>query len=83
MTPSDNEELIQRLRQQDADAFVQIVRTFEQPMLRTAYRILGQQADAEEVRQTILLRIWSVSRTGYVLVNTMCISYTAIASTPK
>jgi len=58
MNPSDNEELIDRLQKRDRDAFAQIVRTYEQAMLRTAYRIVGQQADAEEVRQAVLLRIW-------------------------
>lgn len=58
MNPPDNEELIDRLRRRDKAAFTQIVRTYEQPMLRTAYRIVGQQADAEEVRQTVLLKIW-------------------------
>lgn len=58
MNPPDIHGLIGGLRQQDRDAFTQIVRIYEQSMLRTAYRIVGQQSDAEEVRQTILLRLW-------------------------
>ena len=51
-------QLLDRLRRRDPAAFAQIVRTYEQVMLRTAYRIVGQQADAEEVRQTIWLKVW-------------------------
>lgn len=58
MNPPENQELIERLRRRDRAAFTQIVRTFEHQMLRTAYRIVGQQSDAEEVRQSVLLKVW-------------------------
>jgi len=58
MTQQEDDHLFDRLRRRDPNAFAQIVRMYEQLMLRTAYRIVGQQADAEEVRQSILLRVW-------------------------
>ncbi len=58
MMPTENEQLLGRLRSRDRSAFARLVRTHEQQMLRTAFRIVGQQSDAEEVRQSVLLRIW-------------------------
>ncbi|MCA9175125.1 MAG: sigma-70 family RNA polymerase sigma factor [Planctomycetales bacterium] len=58
MTPDDTDELLQQVRRHDTAAFTQFVRRHEQSMLRTAYRIVGQIADAEEVRQVLLMRIW-------------------------
>lgn len=57
MTQLDDER-IERIRHGDADAFSAMVREHEHGMLCSAFRILGQQADAEEVRQCVLLRIW-------------------------
>ena len=49
---------VPQLRNRDEEAFVEFVRVFEETMLRVAFRIVGDQADAEEVRQTFFLRIW-------------------------
>ena len=53
-----DDESLERIRNGDTAAFTAMVRKFEHAMLCTSFRILGQQADAEEVRQCILLRIW-------------------------
>lgn len=58
MIPQQDDKLLDRLLHRDRAAFTQFVRTYEHQMLRTAHRIVGQQADAEEVRQTVLLKIW-------------------------
>lgn len=53
----DDAQLLQRFADGDRDALADFVRRWETPMLRIAYRIVGQVADAEEVRQTVLLRM--------------------------
>jgi RNA polymerase sigma-70 factor (ECF subfamily) len=40
-----------------SDSFPQVVRTRETQVLRTAYRILGNWADAEDVAQEVFLRL--------------------------
>lgn len=51
-------DTLKRLRDGDTQAFEQIVNPYQHEMLCVAARIIGQQADAEEVRQKILIRIW-------------------------
>jgi RNA polymerase sigma-70 factor (ECF subfamily) len=41
-----------------ADSFEQVVRQGETQVLRTAYRILGNWADAEDVAQEVFLRLY-------------------------
>ena len=53
-----NSDTLLRLRERDLEAFERVVHAFQHEMLCVATRIIGQQADAEEVRQQILLRIW-------------------------
>jgi RNA polymerase sigma-70 factor, ECF subfamily len=50
-------ELITRLQRGDQDAFAVLVRRWEGPLLRIAYRITGQMADAEDVRQRVFLKL--------------------------
>jgi RNA polymerase sigma-70 factor (ECF subfamily) len=50
-------ELITRLQQGDRDAFTVLVRRWEGPLLRIAYRITGQVAEAEDVRQRVFLKL--------------------------
>jgi RNA polymerase sigma-70 factor (ECF subfamily) len=40
-----------------SDSFIQVVRERETQVLRTAYRILGNWADAEDVAQDVFLRL--------------------------
>ena len=51
-------EILKRLREGDIRAFEHVVNTYQHEMLCVAARIIGQLADAEEVRQRILIRIW-------------------------
>lgn len=56
-SPSDDERLLARMSEGDRDALDSLVRKWEASMLTMAYRITGQMADAEEVRQNVLMRI--------------------------
>jgi RNA polymerase sigma-70 factor, ECF subfamily len=49
--------LITRLQRGDQDAFTVLVRRWEGPLLRIAYRITGQMAEAEDVRQRVFLKL--------------------------
>ena len=51
-------DTFKRLRDGDTQAFEQIIHAYQHEMLCVAARIIGQLADAEEVRQRILIRIW-------------------------
>ena len=50
-------ELVTRLQRGDRDAFTVLVRRWEGPLLRIAYRITGQMAEAEDVRQKVFLKL--------------------------
>ena len=58
MADSGTESLIERIAARDRAAFTEFTRKYEHVMLRTAHRILGQVADALEVRQNVLTRVW-------------------------
>jgi RNA polymerase sigma-70 factor (ECF subfamily) len=58
LTPeSEQSSMVEGLRKGDREAFVTLVKKWEQAMLQTAQRILQSTTDAEDVRQTILTRI--------------------------
>lgn len=61
MTDPQTDALLHRIAARDPAAFTEFVRAHEQMMLRTAFRIVGQMADALEVRQNVLTRIWRQS----------------------
>ena len=46
----------------DANAFEELVRKYERPVLSTAYRYLGDRAAAEDVAQEIFLKVWRRAR---------------------
>lgn len=50
-------ELITRLQRGDREALTALVRRWEGPMVRIAYRITGELAGAEDVRQQVLLKL--------------------------
>jgi len=50
-------ELITRLQRGDRDAFTVLVRRWEGPLVRIAYRITGHLAEAEDVRQQVFLKL--------------------------
>jgi RNA polymerase sigma-70 factor (ECF subfamily) len=47
----------------DADAFEQLVRKYERPVLNTIYRYVGDKAAAEDVAQEVFLKVWSRIKT--------------------
>jgi RNA polymerase sigma factor (sigma-70 family) len=57
-----NKALIASLLKRDPDAFTEIVRAFEESISRTAYRIVGQHSDADEVRQKVFLKVWQAPK---------------------
>lgn len=56
-------EWIEALKLGDKVAFAKIVRVWESAMLQTATRILGSVAEAEEVRQNVLLKMYEAPAT--------------------
>jgi len=54
-------ELVTRLQRGDREAFTVLVRRWEGPLLRIAYRITGQMAEAEDVRQQVFLKLLEAS----------------------
>ncbi|MEW4569733.1 sigma-70 family RNA polymerase sigma factor [Tautonia sp. JC769] len=53
----DDAELLRRHRLGDRDAFARLVRRWEAPAFRIAFRVLGDRAEAEEVRQDVFLTL--------------------------
>lgn len=51
-------EIIQRCQQQDLSAYKMIYDRYEQPLLHTALRMLGQQQDAEDAVQMTFLKLY-------------------------
>jgi RNA polymerase sigma-70 factor (ECF subfamily) len=58
MTELSDAELVERFRQGDRSAFTQLVHRWDGPVLRIAFRIVGEQGEAEEVRQTVFLQLF-------------------------
>ena len=54
----DEEDVIRRCQQQDIEAFKMVYEHYEQPLLRTARRILRQQQDAEDAVQSTFLKLY-------------------------
>lgn len=51
--------LLARARQGDREAFEQVYRRFERPVFTLALRICGDRAEADEVLQDAMLKVWS------------------------
>ena len=54
---SDPRDALKRLVNGDREALACFVRRWERTMFRIAYRVVGHAADAEEIRQIVLLRL--------------------------
>jgi RNA polymerase sigma factor (sigma-70 family) len=54
----DEAEIIQKCKGNDLNAFKMIYHRYEQPLLHTAFRMLGQQQDAEDAVQTTFLKLY-------------------------
>ncbi len=50
-------KLVEQFRLGDREAFTALVRMWEQRLLTMAYRVVGNLPDAEEVRQTVLVKL--------------------------
>jgi RNA polymerase sigma-70 factor, ECF subfamily len=55
--PGDDTDLVERLRAGEARAFEQLVRAYQHRVFGVAMRMLGRQADAEDVAQEVFLRV--------------------------
>lgn len=55
----DEDALVQRCVQGDADAFSQLVTRFERPLFNVALRVLRDREEARDVVQTTFLRAWT------------------------
>jgi RNA polymerase sigma-70 factor (ECF subfamily) len=51
-------EIIQKCQKNDLSAFKMIYDRYKQPLLHTAFRMLGQQQDAEDAVQTAFLKLY-------------------------
>jgi RNA polymerase sigma-70 factor (ECF subfamily) len=50
-------KLVEQFRSGDRVAFTALVRMWEQRLLTIAYRVVGNLPDAEEIRQTVLIKL--------------------------
>ena len=55
--PDDDKELIARLQAGEPQAFEALVRAYQHRVFGVALRMLGRQADAEDVAQEVFLRV--------------------------
>jgi RNA polymerase sigma-70 factor, ECF subfamily len=56
-SPEDETRLVQQFCLGDRSAFAALVQLWEHRLLTIAYRVVGNLHDAEEVRQTVLLKL--------------------------
>lgn len=56
--PPDLQELTTRIRNRDQAAFKSLVEMYMQPAYRLAFRILGNEEEAQETVQDTFVRIW-------------------------
>ncbi|MGH3071639.1 MAG: RNA polymerase sigma factor, partial [Gaiellaceae bacterium] len=56
--PPTDDELVERARRGDADAFAALVRDHQEIAFRTAYLITRNAADAEDAAQLALTKAW-------------------------
>jgi RNA polymerase sigma factor (sigma-70 family) len=54
----NEDKLVERCQRYDMSAYKAIYQHYEQPLLRTALRILGQRQDAEDALQTTFLNLY-------------------------
>ena len=54
----DEHEIIRAAARGDREAFDRLVRSKRESVLRTAYQITGNTADAQDVAQAVFLKVW-------------------------
>ena len=62
---ADENALIRAAQRGDSDAFEQLVRTYDQQVLRMAFNLLHSQEDARDVYQEVFLRVFRSLRRWY------------------
>ncbi len=58
MDPLQEEQVVEKCCQGDLSAYRMIYERYEQPLLRTAYRVLGRQQDAEDAVQDTFMKLY-------------------------
>jgi RNA polymerase sigma-70 factor, ECF subfamily len=58
LSPEDLTRWCQRTLPHDTRAFQQLVTTYKLRVFRTAYRMIGNKADAEEIAQDVFLKVY-------------------------
>ena len=58
MSKTDDTQLIERCRSGDRKAFEALLAEYEKPVFNAAYRMLNNRDDAEDVTQTVFLKVF-------------------------
>jgi RNA polymerase sigma-70 factor (ECF subfamily) len=58
MSKTDDTELIERCRTGDREAFQALLLEYEKPVFNAAYRMLNSRDDAQDVVQTVFLKVF-------------------------
>lgn len=58
MSKTDDTKLIERCREGDREAFQALLVEYEKPVFNAAYRMLNNRDDAEDVTQTVFLKVF-------------------------
>src|SRR5436190_3793796 len=55
---TDDRQLVQTIREGDADAFEQLVRRKTTKVYSLCYRVIGNSEDAKDISQLVFLKLW-------------------------
>ena len=58
MSKTDDTQLIERCRSGDRQAFEALLVEYEKPVFNAAYRMLNSRDDAQDVTQTVFLKVF-------------------------
>ena len=58
MSKTDDTQLIERCRSGDREAFQALLLEYEKPVFNAAYRMLNSRDDAQDVTQTVFLKVF-------------------------
>ncbi|HSG97981.1 MAG TPA: sigma-70 family RNA polymerase sigma factor [Woeseiaceae bacterium] len=58
MSKTDDTKLIERCREGDREAFQALLVEYEKPVFNAAYRMLNSRDDAQDVTQTVFLKVF-------------------------
>lgn len=57
MIEDPDDDLVERCREGDRGAFVVLVQRYRRPLYNAAYRVLGREEDANDVTQSVFLKV--------------------------